>query len=299
MLSVILTVAVGASYWMGRQEEGFRPDKNLFRDYEIELVDEVILRSPQDTIHLKYTGTSWVVNDVYPADRDRIRVLFATLQQAEPKRPVATSLKDSIARVLTTQGVHVIARSNQEDVQRFAVGGNTARSETYFKREDSDEPYLMIIPGYRVYVGGIFEMNESGWRDKYIFKVNWENFRQLESHFRNPAGDFKVVMEDRRVSVEGVTQVDTAKLNSYMDYLSLIKIDEYVPTTPQLDSLSKTAALAKFSVTDIGGREFSLQVFERRQGNAVYALLNGTQWAVIQEDRIFPILRPKEFFIKR
>ncbi len=41
----------------------------------------------------------------------------------------------------------------------------------------------MNIPGYRVYVSGIFELDESGWREKRVFAFNWQNFQKLDAHF--------------------------------------------------------------------------------------------------------------------
>ena len=48
-------------------------------------------------VTLKYNGSRWKVNDEFNADPIMIDVLFATLQQAEPRRPLAASLKDSVA----------------------------------------------------------------------------------------------------------------------------------------------------------------------------------------------------------
>jgi len=200
-LALLLVLAIGVAWWAGRRDESYRPDKNLFRDFEIELVDQVVLRSKEDTITLKYVGSEWKVNEVHPADRNRIMVLFATLQQAEPRRPVASSLKDSIADVMTSQGIHVSLYIENELVQELVVGGNLAKTETYFKKVTTDESYVMNIPGYRTYVGGIFELDEGGWRDRHIFRFNWENFRKLESRFKNPAGNFSVVMDNGMATI--------------------------------------------------------------------------------------------------
>jgi hypothetical protein len=297
-LALVLVLAIGVAWWAGRRDESYRPDRNLFRDFEIELVDQVVLRSKDDTITLRYVGSEWKVNEIHPADRNRIMVLFATLQQAEPRRPVASSLKDSIANVMTSEGVHVSMYIENEIVQELIVGGNSAKTETYFMKETTDESYEMNIPGYRTYVGGIFELDEGGWRDRHVFRFNWENFRKLETRFKNPAGDFSVLMDNGMASIPGVS-ADTAKLNQYMDYLSLLTIDEYLNRTAKLDSLGKTPPVAEFSIEDIGSRTYTLALYPPQRGTNVYALLNATQWAVIQEDRIFPILRPKEFFIKR
>lgn len=298
-LAILLVLAIGIVWWAGRRDVSYHPDKNLFRDFEMELVDKVVLRSPKDTITLKYSGSEWKVNEEYPADRTRVTVLFATLQKAEPWRPVSSSLKDSIADAMDSQGIRVSMYVENEIVQELIVSGNVARTETYFKKVSSDDSYVMNIPGYRTYVGGIFELDESGWRNRQVFGLRWENFKKLETRFRNPSGNFSVVMENGRGSIAGIAQADTSKLSQYMDYLNLLTVDEFLTRSAMLDSLGKTSPVAEFSIEDLASRTYTLALYPPEKGNHVYALLNATQWAVIQEDRIFPILRPKEFFVMR
>lgn len=299
ILLIVLLVSITAIYWIGKEEQSFVPDKNMFNNYESELVDEVLLRSPADTVKLKYNGSRWLVNDQYQADRDMIRVFFATLEKAEPKRPVASSMKDSISNAMETSGVHVTLLSKSKQVANFIAGGSQSKTQSYFKTKDTNEPFVMTIPGYRVYVSGIFELNESGWRDKHVFNLNWQNFSRLDAHFRNPAGDFTIAMENGEVKVKDVVSADTSHVNSFMDYISLITVDSFVPGSKKLDSLSQTPPFVSFEITDIGGKNHVLTIFPATERQQFYGLINKSQWAVFQEDRILPLLRPKEFFIKR
>src|SRR5690606_24902587 len=219
------------------------------------------LESPGGKIKLSYTGSRWMVNGEYPADRDMIRVLFATLQKAEPKRPVATSLQDSISDYLGKSGVKISLLMKSEGVENFIVGGNERKTETYFKKVTEDVPYVMTIPGYRVYVGGIFELDENGWRDKYVFNFNWRNFSKLEVQFRKPGDNFTVTMDEGGVHMKELALPDTAKLNTFMDQISLLTVTEYLASTPQLDSLATTDPLIQFMITDIGGKQYELSMF--------------------------------------
>ncbi|HYF68533.1 MAG TPA: DUF4340 domain-containing protein [Ohtaekwangia sp.] len=299
VLLIVLLVSITAVYWVGREEQSFAPDKKLFNNYESELVDEVLLRSAADTVRLKYNGSRWLVNDQYQADRDMIRVFFATLEKAEPKRPVASSMKDSISNALEVNGVHVTLFTKSTQVANFIAGGNQPKTQSYFKAEDTNQPFVMAIPGYRVYVSGIFELNESGWRDKHVFNLNWQNFSRLDADFKNPEGNFTILMEDGAVKVKDVAIADTARVNGFMDYISLITVDDFVPGSRKLDSLSKTPPFVSFEITDIGGKNHLLTIFPGTGRQQFYGLINKSQWAVFQEDRILPLLRPKEFFIKR
>lgn len=301
-LAFLLLVLVSASvavYWFGRGENSFTPDKHLFNDYDLQSINEVLLESPQGKVRLHYTNSRWQVNDM-PADPNLIQVLFATLQQAEPKRPVASSINDSISAFLEKQGVKVSLLSGQQAVETFYAGGNLRKTQAYFKKAGNDESHVMTIPGYRVYVSGIFELDALGWRDKLVFNFNWQNFKSLEISSQKSEGNFTVVMGDREVTIKGIAEADTARLNAYLDHVSLLTVDEYVANSGQnLDSLARIPPVLAIRINDVANREYTLQLYPRAGKKSFYGWINASQWAVFHENKIIPILRSKEFFIKR
>ena len=67
-------------------------DKTVFRIADLRSVDKVVLEHDSSKVELKLDASGrWKVNDQL-ADRSMIDVLFATLQQAEPKRRPATQI---------------------------------------------------------------------------------------------------------------------------------------------------------------------------------------------------------------
>src|SRR5688572_23497951 len=90
-ISLLMLIAATVSLlWFERNPDTFQVDKTIFRIDELEAVDRIVLESDSEKkVELRFTGTRWRVNDRYDADRNMITVLMATLQQAEPKRPVA------------------------------------------------------------------------------------------------------------------------------------------------------------------------------------------------------------------
>ncbi len=156
-LAILLVVLLGMTasvYWFGQSESGYEVDPAIFKQYDLNTIDEVVLESPSGKIALKYEGARWKVNEKFNANSDRINVLFATLQQAEAKRPVALSLQDSITGVLQKTGVKVLLRTAGETKEAFHAGGNESKNQAYFLKENTNVPYIVTIPGYRVYVSG-------------------------------------------------------------------------------------------------------------------------------------------------
>jgi len=297
---VILLGMTAMVYWLGHADDHFAVDKESFRNFDIKAVDEVILTSQPGTTTLKYTGSRWTINDAFMADPGMIDVLFATLQQAEPRRPLASSAQDSVGAHLRQNGIKVSLYASGVLQKSFFAGGNTAKTQAYFMDDDDGVVYLMTIPGYRVYVSGIFELDVSGWRDKFVFGFNWRNFQRMEVNFPSGTSDnFVVAMDNNYFSIQGMTQVDTTKLNDFLDDVSLLTVQRFTAATKQTDSLSKTTPLVDFLVNDVGRKEYRLQLYPPSGTTGQFVgLINGSQWAVFPNGTINRLIRRRAFFGK-
>ena len=211
---------------------------NEFQVQDLGAVSRVRLTSDSTEVSLSYDGARWRVNDTVTADADLISVLFATLQQATPKRGVARAHQDSIFQHLKSSGVTVSLFDGQELVKRFVAGGNASKTQAYFGDPETGEVFVMSIPGYRVYVSGILELGKDGWRDKFVFNFNWRNFKRLEATWPDlPSDNFAVSMQRGSFGIEGMPEADTAKLNTFLDNVSLLTVDEYFSAPALIDSL--------------------------------------------------------------
>lgn len=296
LLLGLLVATVATIWWIMPENTSFVVDKNLFRKTDLKTVNGVILTTGTSTVKLTYDGTRWKVNEQYPADRNMIEVLFATLQGVEPRRPVAEAIKDSVAQALEKNGVRVELQAGGQVVETFYAGGNTGKSQAYFRQAGNNIPYIMVIPGYRVYASGIFELDENGWRDKYVFGFNWRNFKSLQAAFPDKRNDFKISLQDSYFGIEGLQQADTTKLNTFLDNVSLLTVSQYVQTDTLASRFSTQEPVMGLAVDDIAGRQYTLKLFEIPPGKQYAGQLKDNQWALFDAARIAPIRRPKGFF---
>ncbi|HEX6224567.1 MAG TPA: DUF4340 domain-containing protein [Chryseolinea sp.] len=288
-------------YYLSRTDGTIEVDKNMFKNFDLKSINEVILESEKGKVELKFNGARWQVNNQFDADPAMIEVLFATLQQAEPKRPLAATIQDSVCQHLSEKGVKVslMASGNAESI--FFVGGNEQKTQAYFCTGTGErKSYLVTIPGYRVYTAGIFELAEKDWKNKYVFGFNWRNFQKLEAKFpKRPADNFSVSLRDDYFAVDGLATVDTAKLNDFLDDVSLLTVDEYVDTLNLSSATGGKSPVLVLMVTDIGRRTYSLELYGPADGSQnVPGLLNGAEWAFFDPRKIQNVFRPKSFFGK-
>jgi hypothetical protein len=294
-----LVVATIATFFLIRKSNKPVLDKSFFKKVDFESVDKVRIENAHDTVELTFINSRWRVNNEHPADRNLVTLLFATLKQAEPKREISEVLADSITAP-GADGSKVVLYSNGEVVQNFFAAGNTSKTQSFFRDPKSGKIFLMTIPGYRVYVSGIFEMTTGKWRDKLVLGAfNWRNFQSLEARFsEKPRENFKVQAEGPgMLGISGI-RADTAKLNAFLYDVSMIAVEDYPESQRLKDSLTQVKPFLNLVITDIANKEYVLNVF-RENKNGVLGLWMENQPVLLNPETARSIIRPKSFFIQK
>ncbi|HEX8039916.1 MAG TPA: DUF4340 domain-containing protein [Chryseosolibacter sp.] len=300
VLLVVLVVATLLVFWWVQPENRIRVDQNAFQVEDLKSITKVELVSGSDSVTLLFDGARWEVNGQSDADGNMINVLFATLQQARPRRMVGRANRDSIYHQLETSGVKVLLYDAGELKKAFFAGGNASKTQAYFADPSSKDVYVMAIPGYRVYVSGIFELKESGWWNKLAFDLNWVNFKGLTAKFpKNPADNFTVSLNRDHFAIEGLAETDTARLNTYLDDVSLLTVDEYVSAPGVKDSLAKREPFVEIAVTDMGNRNYRLRLFVPEPPFPAKGIIQDSRVAIFSRRKIQPLLKPRSYFSKK
>ncbi len=296
-MGALLVVSVGL-FWLLRDEERPVVDRDAFTVMETEKVNRVTLSRASDTVTLAYDGTRWTANG-READLQMIKVLMATLRQAEPHRPVAARMTDTVKSQLNRRGTAVTVVQNDGTTFSFLSGGNRGKTEAWFLKSGETQPYIMIIPGYRVYVSGIFEMDAGGWRNKRIFDFNWRNFKSLNATYsKEPAAGFTVEMKQRYFGIRGLDPVDTTKLNDYLDAVSLLLAKRFV--TASADTVKRGDPVARIEIRDIADRSYSLDLFAPvGEDPEAFGRLSDGQLVAFERADIAAIVRRKGWFVAR
>jgi hypothetical protein len=299
ILLAILVASTLLAFWWVQPENRIPVDQDAFRVPDLKAISKVELVSDSGTVTLSFNGGHWTVNGD-DADGNMINVLFATLQQARPRRMVGHTRRDSIYQVLVKHGVQVSLYEGNQLTKTFIAGGNAAKTQAFFADAVTQDVYVMAIPGYRVYVSGIFEMRESGWWDKLVFGFNWATFKSLKAEFpRTPSENFTVAMLRNRFGVEGIAETDTARLNTFLDDVSLLAVDEYVSEPGLKDSLLAMQPLMHITVADVGNRTYDLKLFVPEAPSRISGVVQDSRVAFFSRRKVHSLLKSKSFFKKK
>lgn len=299
LISLIVLTLGTALFFAAGFERKSEIDKSIFKIPDQTKIDHVVFESPKGKIELKFDGGKWLVNNL-EADKQLVKVFFATILQAEPKRKISTAQQDSLIKQPGANKIKVGFFEGQQVQKEFWVSGNGAKTETYFQLNDQ-ESYLVTIPGYRVYVASIFELPPNDWREKRIFNFNWRNFKSLNAGFQSDSKqNFTISFSDKFFDIEGI-DADTTKLNDYLDAVSLIGSERIL--TPEeskpYDSLFATAPSFQIEVQDIAKRSIILKVFRsNRKREAVPAKVND-EAILLSPQAVNAIDRKRGFFVRK
>ncbi len=296
-LSLMLLTVFSAVLFLYDGREMETVDPALFRLPAASAPDRVVIAGKSDSVVLTRTGNRWTVNETYEADDRRMRLFFASIDRARPRLAGGGSRGDSILARVGTEGIRVKVGEAGSNLLEFRSAGDPQRMQTWFVGTDLQTAYQMVIPGYRTYLHELFDARANSWRIRRLFDFNWRNFVSLSVMVPSaPASGFTVAREEGIFRISGVADTDTARLNSYLDAVSLAEAAEIMTVSARdRDSLQALQPVVVLSVKETSGR-----IHELRLPDGPLGILNGTDVVrlsrgtrrVLQSDR-------KEFLQKK
>ncbi len=229
-------------------------NKAVFSLKDTTNVDLITMQSTIGKIVLRKTDGIWMVNDTYKAEQNIVKVLLSILKDAEVVRNVPKSQTEEIANHILKNG-YLIEISREGDlISTFYASGNDTKTISYMMSADKKDPAIVNIPGYESYVAGIFEIPANDWRDRVILSTNWRSLQKLEIHYTQyPEYDLSIKFDFNFLTVQGVKDLDTARMMSYIDEFNFLQVDRYLDKgqNQKYDSLLGSPSTVSMDIQDI------------------------------------------------
>lgn len=241
------------------QYRGQGIDPGLFRLPTDVVIDEIVLRKGADSVKITGGSGGWNVNARYEADLDRVRLMFAVMDRARPRRLAG----DSIAARFGDEAVFVHFKEKKNEILSLKIWGDGISGYTWFMDPAEAIPAEMVIPGYRSSLINVFSTREEDWRDKRIFNFNWRNFEILEMDFSGQKEEgFTISVEDGLLTIKDVPVPDTTRLKSYMDAVQLLEAESMLSfSAAKRDSLLAIRPSGRLILHEISGKKHELRIY--------------------------------------
>jgi len=296
-------------------------------------------KSNNKVVLVKNSPGSWSVNSKYPASNDQMGIFLKTLTKLEVKSPVAKAARNNVIRRLSSIAVkaeiyQTVYRidfwgiklfPHEKLVKTYYVGDATQNNlGTYMLLEDSDEPFIMHIPGFRGFLNSRYSTLEKDWRDHSIVSIEISNIKSVKLEFPSSPDSSYLVENTGNTrftltalkSNSQVPDYDTLKLLESLSAFRDIRFESLITDLKlhNRDSIIKTAPFHVLTITDLSGKSTVIKTFhksppsDQEELNGVIAKYDldrlyiwfndGKDFALAQFYVFDEILKPLSGFIK-
>lgn len=282
--AVLLVINLGFFFLRGSKVSSTRQPQLAISDTS--LINQIKLTQGGQSNVLKRANGSWVVNDEFNTDPSYVRILLAVLRRVEVKRVLGREQLEQLVPRLEQEGVNV----QIEGVDRaFKVIGNRTFTKTYFIEDDLKTGYEVEIPGYRDYLGGIFQLSKDQWRDRLIFKGNFHTIQEI-SILAGSERIFQLALEGRYFTIKGMSAFDTTALVNYLNGFAYVQANERISKGkfPRYDSLSQTVPSLQLLISDLGRVEpLDMKIFAPLPGERFQlVMIDDSELVVFGQSRL-------------
>ncbi len=293
LLAVIAALAlinIGL-FFSGNLNSSGGVEKSIFIVSDTSMVNKISIQGLNSEISISRESNAWSLNNKYRVDEGLRRLFFSILQRVSVRKPVDMAPSDSI--YVSLQG---------EENLEFVVFSNPTKTRTYFYHPEEKQSYEVEIPGYNEYLGGIFELKESQWRDRLILDENWRSIKSVKLNYSNDQPDLSIEFNGKFFNLEGVNRLDSSRVIDYLNQFQVFEVNEIISRErfPQYDSLSNTAPVATLTITSIRNSEpGQLKLYPAFDNMAFQLVTKNDELMILDSERASQILmKPQDFQAK-
>jgi len=341
ILVVLLLAVITVVLIWSRSSNTFRTSSSDFAVADTSTVTKIFMSDKNNnSIKLvRMPNGKWVLNDQYPALKFNVELMLKTMTDIQVKAPVALAAHNTIVKHLAVNGVKVevyqmvyridflgIRMFRHEKLAKvYYIGGATPDNQaSYALMEDSEEPFIIYLPGLRGFVSPRFSTIEKYWRDLNVFRCPIENIRSVKIDvLDNPAYSYEVHVKNGRfqqfISTDDhkpLENLDTLKVLNFLSGFRTLNFEAFLNDMDKhtRDSVLSSRPFIIITLTDTSNNIKSITTFHKHNTlgltdfkgrmlpydhERLYALVNdGKDFVLIQYFTFDKVLRPKPYFVK-
>ena len=292
-LVVVVTISLSWTFISNNKRDSLDINRGIFKITNTLDISKIVSTGTNSSTELKFLTGKWLLNNEFEADPSRVHLLFAAIQNMSVRRPISIDRKNSIDSLFLVSGVKLSFFNGESEIAKIETCGDERLGITYFRK--GSDTFIMEIPGYRTYIHGLIAFETEGWRNMNLFhKMGWRNLRSIDIQYpETPQNNFSI---SRNKSIFGIDQlevVDTTRLFDYIDYISLINTEHYLPDTFN----TELKPSIKITVTDVGNRSFIMELFNKEiQNNTILGRMDSSNYFTLGKQQFESLLlSPAQF----
>lgn len=256
----------------------FSDNSNFFSVKDTAQVSKIII---SDNLKNQVTLTKqkqgrWVVNEKYTIENKNMSSFMETISLIDVKSPVSRANKNKIIKSIKEDAilVEIFIKKYSIDLfgiklfpiekleNKYYVGGPTEdKTATFMMKYNTEEPYIIHIPGYRESLENKYSALEEKWRNHTILSIKLEDIKMLTLEFpETPEESYTIKKEGsytyslKPLNADTIfANYDTLKLLKSLSEMQHLQFEQMV-TEKQLkikDSILQSSPYHILTITDI------------------------------------------------
>jgi len=273
----------------------FRPSANkldIDKEYfalkeKVNDLNRITITGANTNILLYKEGRQWSLNNELTADPSKINDLLGVLSEVSVRRKAATNIQEKISSSVSSN-YDVSLFTGDVLVQSFEVTENDQGTLTYFI---DDIAYVVSIPGYNYHIADIFTLTSAEWRSPYVFASNWTTLDKMQINYpQKQEYDFEIIYDNLGYFIPSVPQLDTAAMYDYMQQISFLQVQSYLPA---VDTISRPSDL-NITIKDVGDQQMILDFYI--YDSKILGLINNEEWGIFDRNQVKSLLKSSTDF---
>ncbi|MCX6267914.1 MAG: hypothetical protein NTW16_11235 [Bacteroidetes bacterium] len=338
----ILLAAIALTLWLTQSTTTFKRSMSDFKLNDSSNVTRIFIADKNNnTVTLvRKAPDAWVVNEKYPAQKQSVDLLLKTMVELEVGQPVGNAAHNNIVKELAVNAVKVEIYQQVYRIDLFGiirwfrhekltkvyyVGGATQSNQGCFMlMQNSSQPFIVFLPGFRGFVSPRYSPIEKYWRDYNVFKTAIPEIAKVRVEIpetpdysyevrNNGHNKFSLVsLSDNREMVN----YDTLKLLNFLSGFRNLNYEALLNDMDKSrkDSILKSQPFIIITLTDTAGVSKKITTYHKQGPDGqtdpngtplpydldrLYASVNdGRDFTIIQYFAFDKVLRPRPFFMK-
>lgn len=321
ILAFVLLAGAAWFFLIRENNSVFSSDEAGFTVRDTGSISKIFLSDRTGNVTLTRTDSGWRLNDRYPVLPASLRSLFDALHNQTAIGPVPQIVHNNVIRALSVSAVKVeIYGSGGRKIRTFFVGNEAADfKNTYMLMEGAKRPYIVGLRGFDGFLTPRYSTRFYDWRDRTVFNIPPDQIRKVDVTYpNNPEASFTITADQNQVQLTPPMPSGTpiaSHLRDYLDFFQKVNAESFVNGTDDLDSLISVAPpYVNFRVVTADGRTQTANLYwmvatqrtsiegsvringVRYDPERQYAVLNGNDTLVVQEQLFRKLLQPRSVF---
>jgi len=301
-------------YYFSKSKPNASVKNSVFKVSDISSIHRIDIKSKRiEDMSIRRDKSTWSLQRGHKVRDNALANVIEVLENIEIKYIPQKSAINNITQEISEIGIEVNLYDEKNNLIRaFVVGGSTADERgTYMILANSDQPYIMHLPGLEGSVRGRFLHSYDNWRDRTILREDPASIRELELNYHRQSSESFKLLDKSITQLATGKQVDASiKSDAYLLGFEELVAEAYENANSNKDSIRTLLPFVTISIKDDSDIEKWLKLYpienfvgenlvgldDTKRINRYFVDTSWGDFALVQQRLVGKLLRGYSYF---